>query len=195
MNGLLILSLDSGMLLFSQYFVRNFGLDEGSAGADPMQLSGLIFTLYKTAMEIEIPHPNDVGGALSFFNQGKCTLHFVEDEAGPLKYLVVLSVNAAFDQQFAKDCARRFSLDFKKEAVNASDLQKQASLKNSKQFRENLLHVMNAIQSELAYDVYQSVFPGVEWITVCLPEQIPGFWSDSQLHEWFREQYARQPAA
>lgn len=72
MNGILILSLDSGMLIFSECIAKNFGLEDGSIGSDPMQLSGVIFTLYKTACEIEIPSSNNTVSALSHFNMVSC---------------------------------------------------------------------------------------------------------------------------
>jgi hypothetical protein len=50
MNGLVISSLSSGILLFSEEYKENFGLD--NAGRDAMQLSSSLFALYKNSQTV-----------------------------------------------------------------------------------------------------------------------------------------------
>ena len=51
MDGLIICSLDGGMLLFSEAYNANFGL--GKAGTDSMQLASTLFALQQMASNTE----------------------------------------------------------------------------------------------------------------------------------------------
>jgi Na+/H+ antiporter NhaB len=49
MNGFLIISLESGMLLHSEEYQLNFGL---SSKMEPLQLSSILYALYSLAHEL-----------------------------------------------------------------------------------------------------------------------------------------------
>jgi hypothetical protein len=60
MNGLLVLSLDSGLLMYSSRRLDGFGFRPSSGPrVDAMQLSATIFALYKSAAPIAIEGEDD----------------------------------------------------------------------------------------------------------------------------------------
>jgi len=52
MNGVIMLSLDSGMLLFSDYYHKSFGLQNEYLGIEPMQLSAFLYVVYTNSLEV-----------------------------------------------------------------------------------------------------------------------------------------------
>ena len=51
LNGILVISLESGMLLFSEEIALCFGLSP-NVGADSMQLASLLFALYTASEDL-----------------------------------------------------------------------------------------------------------------------------------------------
>ena len=62
MNGILAISLDSGILLHSSPNLSDFGFQEN--GIDPMQLSATIFALYKAASSKNFPEKLTISSLL-----------------------------------------------------------------------------------------------------------------------------------
>jgi hypothetical protein len=91
MNGVLILSMDSGMLLHSQELLPSFGL---SSPCDPYQQSGFLYALYSSASaqfgpggkenDISVPASASTSALspLQWFTQGHVVWHFHECNEG-----------------------------------------------------------------------------------------------------------------
>jgi hypothetical protein len=79
MNGVLMLSMESGMLLFSQEFQPSFGM---STTCDPFQQSGFLYALYSSAIAQFDSYNKEDGSArvppLQWYSQGRVLWHFHE---------------------------------------------------------------------------------------------------------------------
>ena len=50
MDGIIILSLQSGMMLFSRSYSSQFGLRTAVLGSNPLQLSSVLYAMYKVSI-------------------------------------------------------------------------------------------------------------------------------------------------
>lgn len=57
MNGVLVLSAHSGMLVYHRAFKPRFGF--GALGSNELQLSSMLFAVYQCALSVDIADPDD----------------------------------------------------------------------------------------------------------------------------------------
>lgn len=75
MNGVLVLSAHSGMLIYHKAYQPRFGF--GALGANELQLSSMLFAVYQCALSVDIADPDDgVSSGLKRFRKAGIEVTF-----------------------------------------------------------------------------------------------------------------------
>lgn len=114
--GLMCVSLESGILLYSCRYEASFGLGSGAAGKDEYQLASTLFAIYTTTER-----------TLEFTSLGETSLHLCKDERAGL--LMVVFAHADFSTGATRDLVGRACAIVAAHGLSTTHSPRQSTLK------------------------------------------------------------------
>lgn len=157
-KGILVSSLESGILIFSEAFAPNYGFNE-TVGADAMQLSSALYALYRLSMNGE--SGEETNETLTHIRQGNLSIYFsatVRPDHSE-SFLTILCADHEMDSGEIKSLLDRISLIVSSMSISTAHSPRISTLKVIR----NKLH-------QLYYETLQDSF---DMLIRCSPKMNP----------------------
>jgi len=128
LNGMIICSLDSGILLYSDTYTSSttsyFGINNNKFGNEIIQLSSTLFAIYKSisSSSCTVDNVNDNNIKLNYIHQEDVILHFYENSSSLLSYLIIISISNDFGIKESQYLLKIISNIFERSDIYSSAL-------------------------------------------------------------------------
>lgn len=116
--GIIICSLDSGILLYSEKY--QLSLLSSFFSKDDMQLTSSLFAIYKSISSTSLSIQDTIHNKLNFIRYNDVTLHFLEKSSSSLSYLLVISISIDIDIPECQHILKLISSLFERSDIYAS---------------------------------------------------------------------------